>query len=211
MEENKNPRPVEEGTNIPSVTLLVLIALIGALLYVGWEYLSDGNSDKDNELTNVRADSAAVTTSNSEQAISGASDEASDEKPSKKKATSDEEEVSSKDKKSTVDVAEESSSSDETTITHTVREGETFFGIANRYNISKATLKKLNPEVDPNGIKVGVTKLKVKVRAIHTVGAGDVLRVVAKKYGISKALLMQANKKDKDLAERGEKLIIPLK
>lgn len=211
MEENKNPRPVEEGTNIPSITLLVLIALIGALLYVGWEYLSDGNSEKDNELTNVRADSAAVTTSNSEQAISGASDEASDEKPSKKKVTSDDEEADSKDKKSKIDVVEESSSDDEATITHMVREGETFFGIANRYNISKATLKKLNPDVDPNGIKVGVTKLKVKVRAIHTVGAGDVLRVVAKKYGISKALLMQANKKDKDMAERGEKLIIPLK
>lgn len=210
MEENKNPRPVEEGTNIPSITLLVLIALIGALLYVGWEYLSDGNSEKDNELTNVRADSAAVTTSNSEQAISAASDEASDEKPSKKKVSVDEEEVSSKDKKK-VEVVEEEASSDETTISHTVREGETFFGIANRYNISKATLKKLNPEVDPNGIKVGVTRLKVKVRAIHTVGPGDVLRVVAKKYGISKALLMQANKKDKDLSERGEKLIIPLK
>jgi LysM repeat protein len=210
MEENKNPRPVEEGTNIPSITLLVLIALIGALLYVGWEYLSDGNSEKDNELTNVRADSAAVTTSNSEQAISAASDDASDEKPSKKKVSADEEEVSSKDKKK-VEVVEEEASSDETTISHTVREGETFFGIANRYNISKATLKKLNPEVDPNGIKVGVTRLKVKVRAIHTVGPGDVLRVVAKKYGISKALLMQANKKDKDLSERGEKLIIPLK
>lgn len=210
MEENKNPRPVEEGTNIPSVTLLVLIALIGALLYVGWEYLSDGNSGKDNELTNVRADSAAVTTSNSEQAISGASDEASDEKQTKKKASSDEEEITPKSKKK-VEVVEEEVSSDATTIAHTVREGETFFGIANRYNISKATLKKLNPEVDPNGIKVGVTRLKVKIRAIHTVGAGDVLRVVAKKYGISKALLMQANKKDKDLSERGEKLIIPLK
>jgi LysM repeat protein len=37
-----------------------------------------------------------------------------------------------------------------------------------------------------------------------------VLRVVAKKYGISKQALMDANKKTKDMADRGEKLIIPL-
>ena len=96
------------------------------------------------------------------------------------------------------------------TITHTVQAGETFFGIANRYNISKATLQSLNPDVKADGIKVGVTKLKVKIRTIHTVGAGDVLRVVAQKYGISKQALMDANKKTKDMAERGEKLIIPL-
>ena len=97
------------------------------------------------------------------------------------------------------------------TISHTVQSGETFYGIANRYNISKSTLQALNPGVSQEGIKVGVTKLNVKVQGIHTVGPGDVLRVVAQKYGISKQALMDANKKTKDLSERGEKLIIPLK
>jgi LysM repeat protein len=73
-----------------------------------------------------------------------------------------------------------------------------------------STLKALNPGVSEGEVKSGVTKLTVRVKAVHTVGAGDVLRVVAAKYGISKEALMKANHKTKDIATRGEKLIIPL-
>ena len=73
-----------------------------------------------------------------------------------------------------------------------------------------STLKALNPDVSESSVKAGVTKLRVKTMAVHTVGAGDVLRVVAQKYGVSKEALMRANKKTKDIAIRGEKLIIPL-
>jgi LysM repeat protein len=72
-----------------------------------------------------------------------------------------------------------------------------------------STLKEMNPDVSESDVKAGVTKLKVKAMAIHTVGPGDVLRVVAQKYGVSKEALMRANKRDKDIANRGEKLIIP--
>jgi len=92
---------------------------------------------------------------------------------------------------------------------HTVGSGETFYGIANRYNMKISTLKELNPEVSEEQVKSGVTKLKVKAMAVHIVGAGDVLRVVAQKYGVSKEAVMRANGKSKDLATRGEKLIIP--
>jgi LysM repeat protein len=92
---------------------------------------------------------------------------------------------------------------------HTVQSGETFYGIANRYNMKVGTLKELNPDVTEDQVKSGVTKLKVKVMTVHTVGAGDVLRVVAQKYGVSKEAIMRANGKTKDLATRGEKLVIP--
>ncbi len=92
---------------------------------------------------------------------------------------------------------------------YTVGSGETFYGVANRYNLKVSTLKALNPGVTANSVKAGITKLTVKVRAVHTVGPGDVLRVVAEKYGISKEALMRANGKSKDLATRGEKLNIP--
>ncbi len=92
---------------------------------------------------------------------------------------------------------------------HIVDAGETFYGIANRYNMKLSTLKELNPDVTEDQVKSGVTKLKVKAMAVHTVGAGDVLRVVAQKYGVSKEAIMRANGKSKDLATRGERLIIP--
>jgi LysM repeat protein len=41
------------------------------------------------------------------------------------------------------------------------------------------------------------------------VGPGDILRVVADKYGVTVEQIMAANKKTKNFAERGEKLIIP--
>lgn len=92
---------------------------------------------------------------------------------------------------------------------HTVGAGETFYSIANRYNLKINTLKALNPGVTETAVKSGVTKLTLKVRAIHTVGPGDLLRVVAEKYGVTKEAIMRANKKSKDMATRGEKLIIP--
>ena len=92
-----------------------------------------------------------------------------------------------------------------------MQSGDTFFGIANRYNLSVETLKALNPQIKDvtTDLKSGVTKLNIRVQAVHTVGPGDVLRVVANKYGISKQLLMQANGKSRDYAQRGEKLIVP--
>lgn len=217
MEENRNPRPVEETSKLPTITLFVLIAMVIALLYVGWQSVRTG-STKDDELVSKSPNSVAMSgQNNAEVIVPPPLEETGDNvaKDDKKKEEKEEEEKKSVEPiEKKVSEEEKPTKKTETpkgeTITHTVQSGETFFGIANRYNISKATLQSLNPDVKADGIKVGVTKLKVKIRTIHTVGAGDVLRVVAQKYGISKQALMDANKKTKDMAERGEKLIIPL-
>jgi len=91
-----------------------------------------------------------------------------------------------------------------------VEKGETFNGVANRFGLTVDQLKAMNPGVSSD-VKVGVTRLKVKIKAIHTVGPGDVLRVVAEKYKVSKKSIMDVNHKKEDITLRGEQLIIPLK
>ena len=218
MEENRNPRPVEESSKLPTITLFVLIAMVVALLFVGWQSMKDDGA-KEDELVSKRPNSIEVSGQNGADAVvipapleeTGEDIVAKDEKKKvEKKEELKKEEGPKKEEKPKTEPKKVEIPKGET-ISHTVQSGETFYGIANRYHISKSTLQSLNPSVSQDGIKVGVTKLNVKIQTIHTVGAGDVLRVVAQKYGISKQALMDANKKTKDLAERGEKLIIPLK
>lgn len=215
MEDYRNPQPAEETSKIPTITLYVLIAVVAALLYAGYQSMKN-DAQVSEELVSKRPNSVAMSNDNGADAVvipppleeTGKDNVAKDEKKSeeKPKEVAKEEpkkEEKKEEKKVTIPAGGE-------TISHTVQSGETFFGIANRYHLSKSALQALNPGVEPNGIKVGVTKLNVKIQTIHTVGAGDILRVVAKKYGISKQSLMDANKKTKDMAERGEKLIIPV-
>jgi LysM repeat protein len=93
----------------------------------------------------------------------------------------------------------------------TVEKGETFSAVARHYGLKVDQLKALNPGVNPDDIKIGSTKLNVKIQAIHTVGPGDIMRKVAEKYGVSKQAIMDANHKKDDITLRGEVLIIPLK
>jgi LysM repeat protein len=93
---------------------------------------------------------------------------------------------------------------------YVVEKGETFNGVANRFGLTIDQLKSMNPGVSSE-VKVGITRLKVKIKAIHTVGPGDVLRVVAEKYKVSKKSIMDVNHKKEDITLRGEQLIIPLK
>lgn len=223
--EQRNERPKEPARNLPMAVLLVLVGIICALLYIGWKYMSDDTSGSD-DLTAVPADTVAKAISNQIEEEAAASEtvnatpetnglpevsvpkvgdknEATAEKVEKPKEEKVNEEKP-KDEKLKVEIPSGGES-----YTHTVGEGETFFGIANRYNIKKETLKAMNPGIDESGIKVGVTKLKIRIKAIHTVGPGDIIRVVSKKYDVSQTLIMQANKKSKNVAQRGEKLIIP--
>ena len=218
MEENRNPRPVEETSKLPTITLFVLIAMVIALLFVGWQSMKD-DGIKEDELVSKRPNSVAISGQNGTEPViipqaleeTGEDNVAKDDKKKESKKIEAKKEEEDKKEGKVKEEPKKAEIPKGETISHTVQSGETFYGIANRYHISKATLQALNPDVSQDGIKVGVTKLNVKVQTIHTVGPGDVLRVVAQKYGISKQALMDANKKTKDLSERGEKLIIPLK
>ncbi|WP_337040612.1 LysM peptidoglycan-binding domain-containing protein [Emticicia sp. 17c] len=225
--EQRNERPKEASRNLPMAVLLVLVGIICALLYIGWKYMSDDTSAADN-LTSVPADSAANAINKQpitdETTASNESEESSSENlpdisvpkvgDKKNDAGSKPEEAKPKEEKPKEEKPKEEKPKVDIptggeTYTHVVGDGETFFGIANRFNVKKETLKAMNPNIEESGIKVGVTKLKVRIKAIHTVGPGDILRVVGKKYDVPVDLIMKANKKTKNFAERGEKLVIP--
>jgi len=199
--KKRNVRPTEKS-NLPIVTLLVLVLLVLAMLYVGYEYISDSSSSAE-ELTSVVVDSTLEGTEPAEAITDEpvaeplTQEEKSSETPSVTKPV---EETPAPTPAAAPDLGGQE-------VTHTVQSGETMSSIASRYNLKTETLQALNPSA--KDIKSGVTRLKVQVKTVHTVGPGDVLRVVASKYGISKDALMKANGKSKDFAERGEKLIIP--
>lgn len=214
----KNPAPDEGSSTLPKAVLIILVSIIILLLFIGWQYLNDTPSNAD-EMIPTQPDVVSAQIENADEAefetdesnrseglpiVSlPSSGVVTDESASTPVETSAPEEP-------TVSKPEPiSANTGNTNHTHTVASGETFYSIANRYNLTVNTLKSYNSSVDPSNIKVGTTKLKVPVQAIHTVGPGDILRVVAKKYDISLKSLMSANGKTKNYAQRGEKLVIP--
>jgi LysM repeat protein len=215
--EERNQRP-SEGVNWSAITLGILILVIAGMLYGGWEYFAD--EAKAEDMTSSKIDGTSLGSSADEPIViepaatvavnTTPPNAASDTTAAAPKATPTTTKPEPKPEASkpveTTKVPEGG-----TTTTHTVDMGETFYGVANRYNMKWETLKALNPSIQDvsRDFKVGSTKLKVRIKAIHTVGPGDVLRVVADKYGISKQLLMQANGRTKDFAKRGEQLVIP--
>ncbi|HLL94883.1 MAG TPA: LysM peptidoglycan-binding domain-containing protein [Spirosoma sp.] len=263
---SSNPRTAG-GSGLPALTLIVLLGLIAALLYVGYDYITDNTNGSD-ELTSMPLDtvsqqplaqnnpemlmspeevdtssqpapvdlSQATPPADAPVADARAEDVAEDNRETTAGKPSPTEKVAVKKPapkpavekvtvkpvekpkaenpkvekpKEEVAVVKPKLAAGGVSSSYTVGAGETFYGVANRYNMKLSTLKELNPGVSESDVKAGVTKLTVKAMAVHTVGPGDVLRVVAQKYGVSKEALMKANKKSKDIATRGEKLIIP--
>ncbi len=258
-----NPRP-ERNTNLPTIMLIVLVGLILALLYVGFESTRD-DAGGARELTQMPTDTsnqqpglvgvqpeliapevtddsstvptpidlseatppADATLPPTDEAATQGEEGADKVKAPVDKAAKRTDEATTKPSAKTTTAKPADTTPTATTKSaatkpsavaasgsayrHTIKAGETFYGVANRYNLKPSTLKALNPDVPENSVKSGVTKLNVRIQAVHTVGPGDVLRVVAAKYGITKEALMQANYKTEDLATRGEKLVIPLK
>lgn len=200
--EDRNPKPETPNSGLPLAVLLVLVGIICLLLYAGWHLMSD-EASKVSELNKAvvveEMEDFSVVNTDTSMVLEPSS--LPEEQPKTDKIeTVTEPKVETK----PVDIAGEK-------LSHTVKERETFYGIANKFNVTANTLKKLNPGVEANGIKVGVTKLVVPIQGYHIVGPGDILKVVAKKYDVSVELIMNANGKTKNFAERGEKLIIPRK
>lgn len=216
-EENtkkRNIRP-KEVSRLPLITLITLLGIILALFAVGWEYITDDVKGSE-EVTDIVPDTASKfipppVSIEPELAEPDRIEPVETSLPEEEGAPEAVEEPPAKAPEPEAQLEPKPVNVGGTAMKHTVRPGETFFGIANRYNLSSETLKSLNPTISntTTDLKADVTQLNVRVQATHTVGPGDVLRVVAKKYGISVQQLMDANGKTRNYAERGEKLIIP--
>ncbi len=96
--------------------------------------------------------------------------------------------------------------------THIVQRGESFWRIAQKYNVSTRQLTRLNPKLRPKRIRVGMkihlpskrgfTKAK-RVRKTgndktwrHLVGRGENIWLIAKRYGVSSKSLLLWNQLD---------------
>jgi len=209
--KKRNIRPTEKS-NLPVITLFVLVLLVLAMLYVGYEYISDDATNSE-ELTSAAADipeDKPLTTDLTEEEESEDAVVKVDEKPktseTKEKEKEKKQETKKEEPKKTEDPKVVASKIGGREITRTVKSGETFSSLAGKYNLTTETLKALNPSISE--LKSG-DKLKIRVKAVHTVGPGDILKVVSGKYSVSKEAIMKANGKTKDLASRGEELVIP--
>jgi LysM repeat protein len=85
---------------------------------------------------------------------------------------------------------------------YTIRQGDTLFAIARRFNISLVDLTAANPGINPIKLMVGqVICIPVAMPPVtcpagstaYTVKAGDTFYSIAKKYNITVAALMNAN------------------
>lgn len=209
--KNKSSRP-----DIALILLCGLAALTIGLFIAGWKYMSS-QPVENSELTSVQADAAETDTGETagennlpDEPVAATPDKPknADGKPKTPVAAKTEEKPKDTPKaKETAKTASAGSS-----YSHTVKAGETFRGIANRYNLKFETLKKLNPQIkdEAKDLKSDVTKLEIRVKAVHTVGPGDIMNVVSRTYDVPKKLIMAANKKTADRTERGEKLVIPV-
>ncbi|TNE79113.1 MAG: LysM peptidoglycan-binding domain-containing protein [Bacteroidetes bacterium] len=106
-----------------------------------------------------------------------------------------------------------------TPFTHTVKEGETLFGIARKYNISVQELKEINQLTD-NALRIGQelqlnkTEQKETPKSeeikpkTHHVQAGETLYSISKKYGVSVEKLKEWNKLSDNSLSAGQELRI---
>lgn len=83
---------------------------------------------------------------------------------------------------------------------YTVKAGDTFYSIAQRYNITVAALMNANPTVDPNSLLIGqVICIPVAPGTCpagmtpYTIKAGDTLYALARKYNTTVDAILAAN------------------
>ncbi len=211
----------KKGPDLALITLGALALIVLVMFISGAKYLSD-EPVENSELVSGTMDATAVGEEQEPEvaeAVTASNPEPAGEKPTARPATPEKKPAPATPAKSAVTTPDKSTdrpattatTGKGTTISHTVRAGETFSSIARRYNLTNQTLKKLNPAIKNEGtdLKSDVTKLQVRVQTIHTVGPGDILSKVSTKYNVSKELIMAANGKTADRTTRGESLIIP--
>ena len=81
-----------------------------------------------------------------------------------------------------------------------MRAGDTFWGLAQRFNVSVSTMIRLNPGVDPDSLRVGqiicvpTTPVPLPTPGRwYTVQPGDTMFSIAQRFGVPLNRLIQAN------------------
>ena len=196
------------SANLPLITLIVLLATVVALLFVGYEHFLGPETDSLTKAQTIelKSDEMPVEEMSSTVVISDSteSDTSSTEPVNADQAAADLEQQRKEAEAEKVpeELVEEPAGK---SYSYQAESGESAESIAKNFGITVEQLKAMNP----SGIKGGA-KVKVKIKAVHIVGKGDVLRVVAEKYHVSKKSLMEVNHKKEDVTMRGEELVIPL-
>lgn len=193
------------SANLPLITLIVLLATVIALLFVGYEhFLGPETSSLTKAQTIELKEELPVENIASTMVISDSTDsDTASVSPDQESIDLDQQKKEAEAEKVPEETVEEPAGK---SYSYQAESGETAESIAKNFGITVEQLKAMNP----SGIKAG-SKVKVKIQAVHIVGKGDVLRVVAEKYHVSKKALMEANHKKEDVTMRGEELVIPLK
>ena len=107
------------------------------------------------------------------------------------------------------------------TIIYTIKKGDTLYSIANKYNTTVDTLKRLN-NLTTNDLKIGDTLIipssiieeEIEIPELpstntYTVKSGDTLYSIANKYKISANELKELNNLTSNLLRIGQVLIVP--
>lgn len=201
------------SSNLPLITLFVLLITLGGLVFVGYEhFLGPKNTELAKAEKLVLAEDevlmeppVSIITDSTSTVFSIDSVRAQDSVQKAELALEAQKQEVEAQKISEEKVAEPIGKP----YVYAAENGESLNGVANRFGLTVDQLKLMNPSIS-EGFKAGA-KINVKIKTIHTVGPGDVLRVVAEKYNVSKKSIMDANHKSEDVTLRGEALVIPLK
>lgn len=195
------------SSNLPVITLLILLATLAGLVFVGYEHFLGPQTDQLVKAEKaLEEDETYLGDVASTMVVDSSMDIAPD---TTKPADTLSVDLAQQKKEAEAEVVPAEPTVEEPagkSHNYQSASGETASSIATRFGLTEDQVKAMNP----GGIKAG-SKVKVKIKATHTVGPGDVLRVVAEKYKVSKKSLMEANNKKEDITLRGEQLVIPLK
>ncbi len=102
---------------------------------------------------------------------------------------------------------------------YTIRAGDTFFRIANQFNITVDALRRANPGVDPNRLQIGQV-ICIPVSApptpscpggfLYEIRSGDTLFLIAQRHNLSVQELIAANPGiDPNRLRVGQRICIP--
>jgi len=100
---------------------------------------------------------------------------------------------------------------------YTIRAGDTFFGLAARFNVSVQELIAANPGVDPNRLQIGqqiciptAPPVECPDGVLYTIRAGDTLFALAQRFGTTVNAILAANPGlDPNNLQVGRRICIP--